>query len=44
MWEDKKLVNDLNHDGMGVLCERKILAKLKRKARFASMCFVPKTS
>ena len=30
--------------GVGFLCQKKILAKFKRKTTFASMCFVTKTS
>ena len=31
---NKKLVNDLNYDGLNFLCEKKILATLKQKTTF----------
>ena len=40
----KKLVNDLNYDGLNFLCEKKILATLKQKTTFSLMCIVMKTS
>ena len=41
---DKKLTNNLNYDGVGFLCKKKILARLKRKTTFALMYVVRKTS
>ena len=41
---NKKLVNDLNYDGLNFLCEKKILATLKQKTTFSLMCIVMKTS
>ena len=41
---DKKLVNDLNYDGVEFPVREKDLAKLKQKTTFALMCFVMKTS
>ena len=40
---DKKLVNNLNYDGVEFLCEKKILARLKKRTVFALMCIVMKT-
>ena len=41
---NKKLVNDLNYDGLNFLCEEKILATLKQKTTFSLICIVMKTS
>ena len=40
-WEDKKLVKSLDYD---FLCEKKVLAGLKKETAFALMCFVMKTN
>ena len=40
---DKKLVNNLNYDGVEFLCDKKILARLKKRTVFALMCIVMKT-
>ena len=42
-WEDKKLANDLVMMELNFPCEKKILARLKRRT-FALTCFVMKTS
>ena len=44
MQNDKKLVNDLDYDGIGFLEQEKILARLKRKTTFALKCIVMKIS
>ena len=39
-WEDKKLANDLNYDGIEFPVREKVLARLERRAIFALTCFV----
>ena len=41
---NKELANDLNMMGLSFLCEKKILARLKKRTVFALMCFVMKIS
>ena len=42
--EDKNLFNSLNYDGLNFLCEKKILARLKKITTLALTCFVMKTN
>ena len=39
-WEDKKLANDLNYDGIEFPVREKVLARLERRTIFALTCFV----
>ena len=38
-WEDKKLANNLNYDGIGFLCERKYFSKIETKNNFCIKVF-----
>ena len=38
------LADDLVYDRVGFLCEKKILARLKKRTIFALTCFVMKTN
>ena len=42
-WEDKKLVNNLNHDGVKFPVLEKDFSKIEKR-KFALMCFVMKIS
>ena len=42
--KDKELVNDLNYDGMNLLCEKNILTRLKRSTIFGLMRIFMKIS
>ena len=42
-WEDKKLVNNLNYDGIDFPVREKDFSKTEKRAIFALMYFVMKT-
>ena len=43
-WEDKKLVNNLNYDGIDFPVREKDFSKIEKRAIFALMYFIMKTN
>ena len=41
---DKELVSDLDYDGIKLLGQETVLARLKQKSKFALMCIIMKTN